>query len=94
MKDFEHFQNSKDVSEKYDVPKNTASTWLNIKKSFCQIWKSQIKNLNERECIYGGYEDVDKAIFQWFLAKKTQNVPTDGALLKKKALDFAKALGC
>ena len=97
----EHFQNKKDVSEKYDVVKNTASTWPDIKKRFCQIWKSQGKNLNERECIYGRYKDVDIAIFQSFLAKKTQNVSTDESLLKK-TLNFAKeldkpdfkALGC
>ena len=40
----------------------------------------------------GGYEGIDKAIFQWFLAKKSQNVPIFSFLLKKKALDFAKQL--
>ena len=38
-------------------------------KRFCQIWKSQAQTLNEKKCT-GGYEDVDKAIFQGFLAKK------------------------
>ena len=28
LKDLEHFQNKKDVLEKYDVLNNTASTWL------------------------------------------------------------------
>ena len=28
LKDLEHFQNKKDVLEKYDVLHNTASTWL------------------------------------------------------------------
>ena len=32
----------------------------------------------------GGYEDIDKAKFQWFLAKRSQNVPTDGDLLKDR----------
>ena len=54
-----------------------------IKKRFCQIWKSQVKNLIEKECIYGRYNDVDIAIFQSFLARKTQNVLIDDGLLKK-----------
>ena len=74
----ENFQDRNDVSEKQDITKNTASAQLNIKKRFCQIWKSQVKNLNERECKYGQYKDVDIAIFQRLLARKTQNVPNDG----------------
>ena len=41
----------------------------------------------------GEYEDVGKPIFQWFLAKRSQNVPIDWVLLKEKTLDFAKQLG-
>ena len=40
----------------------------------------------------GGHEDVGKAIFQWFLAKRSQNVLIDEVLLKEKALYFAKQL--
>lgn len=60
-----------------------------IKKRFCQIWKSQVKNLIERESIYGRYKDVGIAIFQSFLARKTQNVLIDGGLLKKST-NFCK----
>ena len=40
----------------------------------------------------GKYDYVDKAIFQWFLVKRSQNVPTDGVLLKEKALDVLQLL--
>ena len=41
----------------------------------------------------GNYEKVDKAIYTWFVGKRSQKIPTDGIILKKKALEFAKSLG-
>ena len=41
----------------------------------------------------GSYEEIDKAVFQWFVGKKSQKVPIDGIIFKEKALEFAKTLG-
>ena len=35
---------------------------------------------------------MDKAVFKWFSLQRSQNVPTDGPILKEKALQFAKSL--
>ena len=35
---------------------------------------------------------VDKAVYTWFISKQSQNIATDGVILKEKALEFAKAL--
>ena len=61
------------------------------KQDFPDLEKST-KNPKQKKMGTGGYEGIDKAIFQWFLAKKSQNVPIFRLLLKKKALDFAKQL--
>ena len=37
------------------------------------------------------YEQVAKAAFKWFSLQRSQNVPTDGRILKEKALQFAKS---
>lgn len=47
LKDLENGTNSKVVSEKYGVPKNTISVWLKNKR-FCQIWKSQAQSLSKK----------------------------------------------
>ena len=39
------------------------------------------------------YEKVDKAIYSWFVGKKSRKIPIDGIIIKEKALGFAKALG-
>ena len=40
----------------------------------------------------GSYDQIDKAVFHWFVGKRSQKVPIDGIILKEKALEFAKTL--
>ena len=39
------------------------------------------------------YEKVDKAIYNWFVGKKSQKISIDGIIIKEKALESAKAFG-
>lgn len=82
LKDLENGISNKDVSEKYGVPKNKIVKSGNV--------FNVIKILNDKKMRTVGYEDMDKAIFQRFLAKRSQNVPTDEVFLKEKVLHFAK----
>ena len=36
----------------------------------------------------GNYEKVDRTIYHWFIDKRSQEIPTDGAIIKKN--EFAK----
>ena len=38
------------------------------------------------------YGEIDKAVFHWFLGKRSRKVPIDWIILKEKALEFAKTL--
>ena len=77
--------NEQQVCFKYGIPKNTFYISKNWKgRRFCQIWKKSCTNPKRKKMRTGGYEDIDKAKFQWFLAKRSQNVPTDGDLLKDR----------
>ena len=40
----------------------------------------------------GSYDQIDKAVFHWFVEKRSQKVPIDGIILKEKALEFEKTL--
>ena len=40
----------------------------------------------------GNFEKVDRAIYTWFISKRSQKIPIDGVIIKEKALEFAKAL--
>ena len=41
----------------------------------------------------GIYDQIDKAVFHWFVGKKPQKVLVDGIIRKEKALESAKTLG-
>ena len=38
-------------------------------------------------------DQTNKAVFHWFVGKRSQKDPTDGIILKEKALEFEKTLG-
>ena len=89
LKDLENGLSNKDVSEKCGVP-----CFYVAKKIYIYILSDLEKSGKnpKRKCvlIVGRYEEVGKAIFQWFHAKNSQNVLINGVLLRQKALDFAK----
>ena len=41
----------------------------------------------------GSYGQIDKAVFHWFVGKRSLKVPIDGVTLTEKALEFVKTLG-
>ena len=91
LKDLESGMSNKEVAEKYGVPKNTISTWLKNKDKYrAASDKSSNKRKKLRE---SDYERVDKVVFKWFLAQRSQNVPIDCVFVKEKALQYAKELG-
>ena len=81
---------NKDAAEMFVVPKNTISTWVKSKDKLLEALQetsSQTKKL--RGC---NYEDVDKAVYEWFTLQRSQHVPIDGAILKEKELFYAEKL--
>ena len=91
MKELENGISNKFVSEKYSVPKNTVSVCLKkLKKDFLVL---EMPTANPKEKMHTvGCKDVDNAVFQWFFAERTQNVPSNEVLLKRKIMNFAKQL--
>ena len=72
LKDLESGMSNKEVAEKYGVPKNTISTRLKNKDKYrADSDKSSNKRKKLRE---SDYERVDKVVFKWFLAQRSQNV--------------------
>ena len=89
IRQIEKGMTNKEASEKFDVPKNTISTWMKNKdKLFEGLEQSSSDAKKMRRC---DYEQVDKAVFKSFSLQRSQNVPIDGPILKEKALQFAKS---
>jgi len=93
LKDLENGMTNKDVAVKYGVPKNTVSTWTKNKEKWLLSLEKKGMNSKRKNMRGGNFEKVDKAIYTWFISKRSQKIPIDGVIIKEKALEFAKALG-
>jgi len=88
IRKIENGMSNKEASDKFDVPKNTISTWMkNKQKLFEALEEVSSSSKKLRGCDYG---EVDKAVLKWFSLQRSQNVPIDGPMLKEKALQFAE----
>lgn len=51
-------------------------------------------NSRRKDTHCGNYKNVDKTIYNKLIDKRIREIPTDGIIIKKKALEFAKRIGC
>ena len=50
-------------------------------------------NSSRKYMCCGNYEKLGKAIYNWFVRKRSQKIPIDGIIITEKTLEFTKALG-
>ena len=91
LKDLEKGESSKDVAGKYNVPKNTLSTWVKNKEQLFDALKKGT-NVKRQTLKSGNHELVGQAIFNWFLNMRSQNVPLSVSMIQEKAVIIAKEL--
>ena len=53
----------------------------------------QARNPKRRKARGGNHGNLDKAMFQWFLSVRNQDMPIGGALFKEKEKFYAKDAG-
>ena len=83
---------NKDVIAKFGVPKNTFSTCVKNKHKLTTSLEKKGMSSSRKITPCESYAQIDKAVFHWFVGKRSQKVPVDGIILKEKALEFAKTL--
>ena len=83
----------KGLAANYSVPKNTLSTWVKNKHKLTTSLEKKGMSSSQKSTRCVSYNQIDKAVFHWFVGKRRQKVPIDGIILKEKALEFAKRLG-
>ena len=70
------------VAEKYDVPRNTISTWLKKKEEIKSAFKSGEVSSKRKNMRIGQNDNLEKALFSWF--KKQTTYQSMGQSLKRK----------
>ena len=91
LKDIEKELSNKDASLKYGVPPNTISTWIKNKEKYLKALENNCSS-KKQKLRESNFEKLDNVVFPWFLLKRSQNIPIDGNLIKKKAIAYAKEL--
>ena len=91
LKDLEKGESNKDVAAKYNVPKNTLSTWVKNKEKLFDALKKGA-NVKRQKLKSGNHKLMEQAICNWFLNMRSQNVPLSASMIQEKAVIFAKEL--
>ena len=84
LKDLEKGIKNKDVAAKYGVPKNTLSTWVKNKHKLTTSLEKKGMSSSRKSTRCGSCNQIDKAVFHWFVGKRNQKVQLMGSYLKKK----------
>ena len=79
------------VASRFSVPQNTISTWLKNKD---KIMKAYEEGSHQRQLRLNGstHNNLDKALFKWFVKARDHGIPVGGPLLKEKAKKFTQEL--
>lgn len=93
IKEVESGSKKKDVAVKYGVPASTVSTILKNKETIVTAIENGGVSGSSKRLKKPTYENVDKAVLEWFKLTRRQNLPISGGLIKEKALDFSQKLG-
>ena len=84
LKDLEKRESNKDVAAKYNVPKNTLSTWVKNKEKLFDALKKGT-NVKRQKLKSGNHELVDQVIFNWLFLifnMRSQNVPLSASMIQ------------
>ena len=84
----------KDVATKYGVPRNTVSTRVRNKQKLTASLEKMGMNSSRKNKRCGNFEKVDKAIYNWFIGKRSQKIPIRPYHNKRESLGIRKSIGC
>ena len=76
---------NKEAADKFDMPKNTISTWIKNKEKIFKHLKKVLQALRSHVV-------VNKALFERFVLQRSQNIPIDRSVIQGKGLFFAEKL--
>jgi hypothetical protein len=92
VKDVDSGFKKKDIAIKYGVPKSTVSTILKNKEKVIKAIEEGTVGQNCKRLKKGTFENVDRALVDWFKATRSQKILVSGAFIKENVLELAGRL--
>lgn len=83
-------QQTRKPLEKFGVPKNTISMRTKNKEKLFSAPQATLSST--RKICNCNYKEEDKAVYDWFILRKSQLIPIDDALIKEEARFRQKVL--
>lgn len=92
LKDIDTGLKKKDVSLKYGIPPSSLSTILKNRINITTHAGELVpQRKRAKKC---KFETVDEAMLKWVKIAREKNLPVSGVIIREKAQEFAKKLGC
>lgn len=84
----------KDIAVEFKVSRNTLSLsmWVKKKEKIVKAFESGNRPTTQKLKAIG-YENLEKALYKWFVKMREEGVPLSGPVLKEKAVKYAIELG-
>ena len=71
--------------------RNTISMWLKNKEKIMKAFEGG-NNRSSQKLKSSNYDDLDQAVYMWFVKTRDEGTPVNGPVLKEKAIQYAKEL--
>ena len=81
------------IAKKYGSSPSTLSTFLKQQSKIEQNIDADALGPQRKKMRTADYEEVDKAVYTWFVEMWAKNIPINGPLLCERARSFASSLG-
>lgn len=82
-----------EIAKEFGIPSNTLSSWLKCADKIKNAYLSSSYGPERKKMRTGNYEDVEQAVFKWYVSARKQNMPVTGTILKNKAGEIAASMG-
>ena len=69
------------IAKKYDISPSTLSTFLKQKSKVEQNIDADVLGPQRKKMRTADYEEVDKAVYTWFVEMRAKNIPINGPLM-------------
>ncbi|XP_050037171.1 tigger transposable element-derived protein 6-like [Dermacentor andersoni] len=85
----ERGEKKSDVAAAYNIPRSTLSTLLKNKADIRAKVDKRPGATDARRIRTAVYEDVEAAVYKWFLDVRSRNIPVSGPIIEQKAKDLS-----
>ena len=77
LKDLENGASNKTVAAKFNVPRNTISTWVKNKDKILKAYEEG-NSPKTRKLRTSDHDQLDRALYKWFVGVRGQGIPVSG----------------